>query len=67
VSFTATSKYVTDYERLYLDDRVMLGPHLAHGTGAATKIMRIYWYADTTNRVLVIGHVGRKLRDSSNR
>jgi len=28
--------------------------------------MRIYWYDDQDERVLVVGHVGEKLRDDSN-
>jgi hypothetical protein len=45
----------------------MLGPHFAHDVGSPSEILRIYWYADPDERVFVIGHVGRKLRDDSNR
>lgn len=66
VSATAHQKYVKDYRRTYKDGNVLLGPHLAHGTGAPRNIMRIYWYQDDEDRVLVVGQVGEKLRDDSN-
>lgn len=66
ISVTAQTQYATDYERTYQGAKIMLGPHIARGVGAPSAIMRIYWYADTEARVLVVGHVGRKLRDDSN-
>lgn len=62
----ARTKYRTDYEIDYAGSRVLMGPHLRQGTGAVTRILRIYWYEDDTSKQLVIGHVGCKLRDASN-
>ncbi len=67
ISQVAATKYETDYRRTYLDQQVLLGPHIAHGTGAPRSIMRLYWYVDNENKTLVVGHVGRKLRDDSNK
>ncbi len=66
VSSTALHKYASDYERHYRGQRVKLGPHIARGVGAPATILRIYWYADAEHRVLVVGHIGCKLRDDSN-
>lgn len=66
ISQTARQKYEDDYRRRYEDEWVMLGPHLRRSVGAASEILRIYWYADAEQRVFVIGHVGEKLRDDSN-
>ena len=66
ISTTAQTQYATDYERTYQGEKIMLGPHIARGVGAPSTIMRIYWYVDTEAQVLVVGHVGRKLRDDSN-
>ncbi|MCW3040563.1 MAG: hypothetical protein JWM31_2468, partial [Solirubrobacterales bacterium] len=67
VSDTALTAYPTDYRRFYEGEVIMLGPHVARGRGAVTAIMRIYWHQDTARRCMVVGHVGRKLRDNSNR
>jgi uncharacterized protein YdcH (DUF465 family) len=64
---TATTRYRTDYERSLDGKPIMLGPHIRKGVGAVTNILRIYMYFDSANQRIVIGHVGRKLRDSSNR
>lgn len=66
ISTTARTQYAKDYERTYLGSTIVLGPHIARGVGAASTIMRIYWYADPDAHVLVVGHVGCKLRDDSN-
>jgi hypothetical protein len=63
ISASAAASYPQDYERAYLGRTVMLGPHIARGTGSAEAILRIYWFVDTENKRIVIGHVGRKLRD----
>lgn len=67
VSDTALNQYEKDYERVYKGNKVSLGPHVANGVGAVTRILRIYWYVDTELQIFVIGHVGKKLRDASNR
>lgn len=66
ISHTARQQYDEDYQRTHAGKVITLGPHIAHGVGPPTTIMRIYWYADDDARTLVIGHVGRKLRDGSN-
>ena len=63
----ASTQYAADYERTYLDERILLGPHIRRGIGAVTAILRIYLYFDSAKRSVVVGHVGRKLRDGTNR
>jgi hypothetical protein len=64
VSQTARTTYRSDYEIGYGGNRVLMGPHLRRGVGAPSAILRIYWYVDEASRQLVVGHVGRKLRDA---
>jgi hypothetical protein len=63
----ASTQYAVDYEREYQDERIMLGPHIRRGIGAVSAILRIYLYFDSTHQKILVGHVGRKLRDDSNR
>lgn len=63
----ASTQYAADYEREYQDERIMLGPHIRRGIGAVSAILRIYLYFDSTHHKILVGHVGRKLRDDSNR
>lgn len=67
VSQTAHSMYESDYAITYNGQKVLMGPHLRRGVGAPPTILRIYWYKDDEDRKLVVGHVGKKLRDDSNR
>lgn len=67
VSESALNQYPGDYTRDYDGRRVVLGPHLRRGVGAANDILGIYWYCDAERRVFVVGHVGRHLRDDSAR
>lgn len=65
---TAETRYRSDYERI--DDHgrpIMLAPHIRRGVGSVASILRIYMHFDTTAQRIVIGHVGRKLRDTTNR
>ena len=64
ISQTAATTYAADYIRRYGDREIMLGPHLARRVGPANQIMRIYWYVDAAERVVVVGHVGAHLRDA---
>lgn len=66
ISQTASTKYKSDYEIDYAGATVMMGPHLRRGIGSPEAILRIYWYIDDATRQLVVGHVGRKLRDKKN-
>lgn len=66
ISQTAATTYTADYTRDYSGESIVLGPHLRRGVGAPTAILRIYMWFDTSNEKIVIGHVGRKLRDDSN-
>jgi TolA-binding protein len=66
ISQTAATKYKSDYEVDYAGSTVMMGPHLRRGVGSPEAILRIYWYVDHTAKQLVVGHVGRKLRDKKN-
>ena len=55
------------YTVSYNGTSVQMGPHLCRGgVGAPPTILRIYWYKDDATKKLVVGHVGRKLRDESN-
>lgn len=67
ISDTAANMFPADYRRTHEGETIMLGPHLARGVGAPNEILRIYWYPDPDTRRFVVGHVGRKLRDDSNR
>jgi hypothetical protein len=67
ISQTAETRYRHDYEREYRGSKLLLGPHFARGIGPPTEILRIYWAVDDEERRLVVGHVGRKLRDVGNR
>ena len=67
IGHKASTVYAADYERTIDGIVVQLGPHIRRGIGAVATIMRIYMYFDTANQQIVIGHVGRKLRDDSNR
>lgn len=66
ISQTASTKYRSDYEIDYGGSAVMMGPHLRRGVGSPESILRIYWYVDDGTRQLVVGHVGKKLRDKKN-
>jgi len=69
VSSTAKQRYSEDY-RLVLDDGrpMMMGPHLKVGDDNAETGLRIYWCVDREHSRLIVGHVGRHLRDArSNR
>lgn len=63
----AGTKYGSDYRRAWKNESIILGPHIARGVGPILKILRIYMYFDTDSKQIVIGHIGRKLRDDSNR
>ncbi|MGO2941279.1 MAG: hypothetical protein ACTIDO_03160, partial [Brevibacterium aurantiacum] len=63
----ASTKYASDYERQFEDQNFLLEPHIARGIGSVTAILRIYMYFDTERKRIIVGHVGRKLRDESNR
>jgi hypothetical protein len=65
VSPTALGRWRRDYERTYRDQIVLLGPHLKFGTGPPQSCARIYWYLDTTERRVVVGHVGKHLTDTN--
>lgn len=67
ISKTAVNSYGSDYEITWRGETVLMGPHLRRGVGAVTAILRIYLYFDTDECTIVVGHVGRKLRDVSNR
>ena len=67
VSATALQMYGEDYSKTHNEKEILLGPHFRRGTGAVAAILRIYMYFDKDTQQIVIGHVGRKLRDKSNR
>lgn len=65
ISRTAQTQYRDDYLRRHRDGEVMLGPHLAWGN-SPDNALRIDLHLDRDNRTVVVGHVGRHLRDTSN-
>lgn len=67
ISQIASTKFCQDYQISYDGKTVLMGPHLRRGVGAPATILRIYWVKDDEAQKLVVGHVGRKLRDDSNR
>jgi len=65
ISRTAQTQYRADYTRRFGDQEIILGPHLAWGT-TPENALRIYVHLDRDTRTVVVGHVGRHLRDTSN-
>ncbi len=66
VSTTALGLFPSDYNIQHDGFAYQLGPHFRVGTGPPNRILRIYWALDPSSRTIVVGHVGRKLRDTSN-
>jgi GNAT superfamily N-acetyltransferase len=70
ISQTAATRYEADYVARWDGETILLGPHVCLGSGSgAGKIARIYLYRHEAekpeDRRYVIGHVGRKLRDTT--
>jgi len=62
VSEPARQKFPADYQRRYDGRTVELGPHIRR-TGR--QLLRVYCYLDAARRVVVVGHVGGHLGDST--
>ena len=60
ISEDAKQKFVSEYQRRYDGQVIMLGPHIRR---AGRQILRIYCYLDATHRRVVIGHIGGHLGD----
>jgi hypothetical protein len=60
VSASAKQKYGEDYRRQYHGRPIMLGPHFRRD---GRQLVRVYCYLDEQERRVVVGHVGRHLRD----
>jgi hypothetical protein len=60
VSLSAKQKYADDYRRSYKGRPIMLGPHFRRD---GRQLVRVYCYLDEESRRVVVGHVGRHLRD----
>lgn len=67
ISDTAKKRYRAEYLRRYGGNTIMLGPHLRIGGGGVRTMMRVYFAIDDVERVFVVGHVGKHLRDASNK
>jgi len=67
ISEFAATKYAEDYTIRYDGKSELMGPHLRRGVGPPPTILGIYWFKDDDLQKLVVGHVGRKLRDESNK
>lgn len=69
ISDSARGEHGHHYARRYVRNgdttMIKLGPHLKNGKGNAHKSLYIYWYVDEDCRKFVVGHVGRKLPDST--
>ena len=62
VSDPARQKFPADYQRRYDGRMVQLGPHVRR---SGRQLLRIYCYLDAVHRVVVVGHVGGHLGDST--
>jgi hypothetical protein len=62
VSLSAKQKYPEDYRRSYKGRPIMLGPHFRRD---GRQLVRVYCYLDERERRVVVGHVGRHLRDGT--
>jgi hypothetical protein len=60
VSLTAKQKFAEDYRRSYRGRPIMLGPHFRRD---GRQLVRVYCFLDEEERRVVVGHVGRHLRD----
>lgn len=60
VSASAKQKYAEDYLRSYKGRPIMLGPHFRRD---GRQLVRVYCFLDEEDRRVVVGHVGRHLRD----
>jgi hypothetical protein len=60
VSASAKQKYAEDYRRSYKGRPIMLGPHFRRD---GRQLVRVYCFLDEDERRVVVGHVGRHLRD----
>lgn len=65
VSDTARQQHRHEYLRRYDDGdgmaEILLGPHLSFGSGNSHSTVDIYFYVDTKNRRIVVGHIGNHL------
>ena len=61
VSASAKQKYSEDYLRSYAGRPIMLGPHFRRD---GRQLVRVYCFLDEDERRVVVGHVGRHLRDT---
>ncbi|MEU3715157.1 hypothetical protein [Streptomyces californicus] len=61
---TRDRRHKRHYEVKYKDNPVVMEPHLKvdESTGP-DQCLRIYWYLDESDKVIVVGHVGRHLPD----
>ena len=59
-SASAKQKYAEDYRRSYMGRPIMLGPHFRRD---GRQLVRVYCFLDEEERRVVVGHVGRHLRD----
>jgi hypothetical protein len=62
VSEPARQKFPTDYQRRYDGRTIELGPHVRRG---GRQLLRIYCHLDQQRRLVVVGHVGGHLGDST--
>lgn len=66
ISQTAEGQYAADYLVTYNGDEVMLGPHFGRGANSSNHY-RAYVHLDREQRLIVVGYIGKHLRDSNNR
>jgi len=62
VSASAKRKYADDYLRSYKGRPIMLGPHFRRD---GRQHLRVYCFLDEEERRVVVGHVGKHLRDKT--
>jgi len=65
ISQTAEGKWGEEYRFLYKGTKRLFEKHVTFGAKQADKCLSIHWYCDEVDLVLVIGHCGRHLTNTS--
>lgn len=65
VSQTSKGKWSDDYKFLYKGKKRLFEKHITIGAKQADKCLSVHWYRDVDDHVLVIGHCGRHLTNTS--
>jgi hypothetical protein len=63
-SVQTRTRWPHNYKRTYKGRSIELSDHAKVGTGSPGDHLRVYWYRDEEERLLVIGHVGDHLANA---